>query len=57
MATDTTADDAPPTTGPDAVDYDRFGHVRVGDDLLVYGHDRDDAWLQSDTFLDLETLR
>lgn len=57
MATDTTGDDAPPTTGPDAVDYDPFGHVRVGDDLLIYGLDSDDAWVQSDAFVELETER
>lgn len=57
MATNTIADDAPPTTGPDAVDYDPFGRVRVGDDLLVYAHDRADAWVQSNRFVDLETLR
>lgn len=57
MSTDTTAGDAPPTTGPDAVDYTCYGHVRVRDDLLVYGREADDAWVQSDAFVDLESMR
>lgn len=57
MSIDPTGDRTPPTTGPGAVTYDRFSHVRVDDDLLVYDRDGEDAWLQSDTFVTLDAMR
>jgi hypothetical protein len=57
MSADTGADGPMVTTGVDAVDYGQFNHLHVEGDLLVYGLDSDEAWLQSDTYVDLEAER
>lgn len=49
-----TSDDAEPTMGPDALDYERYGAVETGDDeLIVYDVDDSAGWVQSSAFVDL----
>lgn len=59
MTTDArTPDDAEPTMGPDALDYERYGAVETGDDeLIVYDVDDSAGWVQSSAFVDLGARR
>jgi len=59
MATETRDIDSPvPTVGADAQPLSRYSAVRVNEDeLIVYHDDREEAWVQSDTWCDLEELR
>jgi hypothetical protein len=58
MPTDTrSAPDAEPTMGPDALDYDQYGAVETGDDLIVYDLDSEEAWVQSSVYVTLEASR
>lgn len=51
---DSNPDDLPATAGPDATDYDDYDAVETADgDVIIYGLDRDEAWLQSDTAVSL----
>lgn len=55
---ETSTDDADEytTVGPDAAGYDRYAAVSLADgELLLYDRDEEDAWLQSDAPVDLET--
>lgn len=46
--------DLPATTGPDATDFDDYDAVETEEgDLIIYGLDRDEAWVQSDTAVSL----
>lgn len=45
------------TVGVDAPQMERFDAITLEDgDLLVYDRDNEDAWIQTDTAVDLETL-
>lgn len=57
MTVDVEGGGPPPTRGPDAVDYRAFSHVLVDGELLVYATDGEDAWVQSDRFVDLDERR
>ena len=45
------------TVGVDAVDFDRYGHIRTDDgESIVYERGNVDAWLQSASSVDLGTM-
>lgn len=42
------------TVGVEAVDFERYGHIRVDDgESIVYDTENDQAWLQSGSTIDL----
>lgn len=59
MTTDArTPQDAEPTMGPNALDYDRYGAVETAeDDLIVYDLQQNEAWVQSSVHVTLEENR
>jgi hypothetical protein len=45
------------TVGVDAVDFERYGHIRLDDDeMIVYDTENDEAWLQSGATVDLAAM-
>lgn len=46
-----------PTTGPDTECYDRLQSVTANGDLIVYDTEREEAWIQATSAVDLEEWR
>lgn len=44
------------TLGPDAEEYGRYATIELDGDILLYDREVEDAWLQSDTAVDLDAV-
>ncbi|MFA9418247.1 hypothetical protein [Natrinema sp. HArc-T2] len=57
MSTDTTHSNQQPTIGVDAALLERYSAVQTEtDQLIVYDERDDDAWIQSDDWIDALTM-
>lgn len=57
MSTDTTHPTKPATIGVEAASLERYSVVRTdGAQLIVYDEQVDDAWIQSDDWIDALTM-
>ncbi|WP_254769322.1 hypothetical protein [Salinilacihabitans rarus] len=53
MSADITPPDQPPSIGVDAVSFERYSAVETDDSqVLVYDELSEDAWIQSDDWID-----
>lgn len=60
MATESTPTDdttVRPTTGVDAIDYERYSVVETDDEYIIYDRDCQDAWIQSTVAVSVEAYR
>ncbi|MFD1564477.1 hypothetical protein ACFR99_13075 [Haloarchaeobius amylolyticus] len=57
MSTDTTHPNQQPTIGVDAAPLERYSAVQTEtDQLIVYDEQEEDAWIQSDDWIDALTM-
>jgi len=57
MSTDTTHPDQQPTIGVDAAPLERYSAIQTEtDQLIVYNEQNEDAWIQSDDWIDALTM-
>ncbi|SIS18187.1 hypothetical protein [Natronorubrum thiooxidans] len=57
MSTDTTHPTQQPTIGVDAASLEQYSAVRTEtDELIVYDERNEDAWVQSDDWIDALTM-